>query len=111
MKKKLSITIAMVLVLGALLFFQASECMPASEKTLTDEELCLIDFTKVPRMTIDELKSRLDDPSLVIIDVRAAGDWNGSSMKIKGAIREVYADAETWAPKYDKDKTIVLYCA
>jgi hypothetical protein len=71
----------------------------------------LFDSQKIPRMTIDELKSRLSDASLVIIDIRSGGDWNGSSIKIKGAIREVYSGAEQWAPKYDQDKTIVLYCA
>jgi hypothetical protein len=108
---KMKTSVALVLLLGFLLFVGASGCMAASESTLTDEELCLIDFQKIPRMTIDELKSRLSDASLVIIDVRAIGDWNGSSIKIKGARREVYADAEKWASKYDNDKTIVLYCA
>lgn len=66
---------------------------------------------EVPRMSVDELKSRLADPSFVVIDVRAANDWRGSSAKIKGAIREVGEKAAEWAAKYPKDKTIVLYCA
>jgi hypothetical protein len=102
---------ASALALGALWFVGASVCTAASEITPSEAELCLIDFQKVPRMTIDELKAGLDDTSVVIIDVRAAGDWEGSSIKIKGAVREVYADAEKWVPKYDKNKTIVLYCA
>ncbi len=108
---KTKVSVALILLLGALLFAGASGCMAASASTPTDEELCLIDFQKIPRMTIAELKSRLGDPSLVIIDVRAAVDWNESSSKIKGAIRETYATAEKWASKYDKGKTIVLYCA
>lgn len=108
---KMKASVALVLLLGALLFAPASGCLAASEGTQTDEELCLIDFKKIPRLTIDELKSRLGDPSLVIIDVRSSADWNESSIKIKGAVREVYANAEKWASKYDKDKTIVLYCA
>jgi hypothetical protein len=99
------------LLLGALLFVPASGCMAADEITPDVEELCLIDFQKIPRMSIDDLKSRLGDSSLVIIDVRAIGDWNGSSIKIKGAHREVYADTEKWASNYDKQKTIILYCA
>jgi hypothetical protein len=102
---------ASALVLGALLFVVASVCKAASEITPSEAELCLIDFQKVPRLSIDELKAGLDDNSVVIIDVRAAGDWAGSSVKIKGAVREVYADAEKWVPKYDREKTIVLYCA
>jgi hypothetical protein len=102
---------ASALVLGALLFVVASGCMAASEITPSEAELCLIDFQKVPRISIDELNASLNDSSVVIIDVRAVGDWVGSSTKIKGAVREVYADAEKWVPKYDKGKTIVLYCA
>ena len=66
---------------------------------------------EVPRMTKEELKSLMDDPQVVIIDVRTDSDWNGSTLKIKGAVREAPRDAESWADKYDKSKTYVLYCA
>jgi len=108
---KLKVSMALVLLLGTFLLVQASGSLAASGTTPTEEELCLIDFKRIPRLTIDELKSRLGDPSLVVIDVRSSADWNGSSIKIKGAVREVYANAAKWASKYDKDKTIVLYCA
>jgi hypothetical protein len=65
----------------------------------------------VPRMTIDELKSRLTDSSLTVIDVRQPNDWNGSSVKIKGAVREDPSKVSDWASKYSKDKTLVFYCA
>jgi len=65
----------------------------------------------VPRMKKDELKAMLDNPDLVIIDVRAEGDWKGDHSKIKGAIREDPDSVKSWAEKYAKDKTIVLYCA
>lgn len=64
----------------------------------------------VPRMQVDELNARLGDPSLAVIDVRAAGDWEGSPSKIKGAIREASKSVSDWASNYPKDKTIVLYC-
>jgi predicted sulfurtransferase len=66
--------------------------------------------TDVPRMQVDELNALLGDPSLVIIDVRQAGDWETSAVKIKGAIREEYKRVSDWASNYSKDKTIVLYC-
>ncbi|UCF85519.1 MAG: hypothetical protein JSV50_07765 [Desulfobacteraceae bacterium] len=66
---------------------------------------------EVPRMTKEELKSRLDDPDVVIVDVRIGKDWKGSEFKIKGAVREDPTDFSTWAEKYPKDKTLVLYCA
>ena len=66
---------------------------------------------EVPRMTKKELKSLMDDNQVVILDVRAGWDWIRSKSKIKGAIRENPKDVESWAGKYDKSKTYVLYCA
>ena len=65
----------------------------------------------VSRMTKEELKSMMGDPKLVVIDVRTGKDWNGSESKIKGAVREEPRKATSWAEKYDKQKTYVLYCA
>ncbi len=67
---------------------------------------------EVPRMTQEQLKEMLGSPDLLILDVRAAGDWGKAQMKIQGAVREDPGKgAKTWAGKYGKDKTIVLYCA
>jgi len=65
----------------------------------------------VPRMTKEELKAMMDNPDVVIIDVRFEKHWTGSDRMIKGAIRENYDDVKSWADKYEKDKTLVLYCA
>jgi rhodanese-related sulfurtransferase len=64
-----------------------------------------------PRMPKDELKSMLDDPGVVVVDVRAYTDWILSTEKIRGAVREDYRDFDAWSAKYPKDKTVVLYCA
>jgi len=64
-----------------------------------------------PRMTKEELKPRLGAAGLVVIDVRAPNDWEGSGLKIAGAIREDPAAPEKWAGKYSREKTLVLYCA
>jgi rhodanese-related sulfurtransferase len=63
------------------------------------------------RINKDELKAKLGNPDVVIIDVRSHTDWLFSGDKIKGALRENYRDFEGWYAKYPKDKTIVLYCA
>jgi hypothetical protein len=42
----------------------------------------------VPRITKDELKSMLDDPKVVILDVIREEDWKLSERKIRGAVRE-----------------------
>jgi len=65
----------------------------------------------IPRMTKEELKGMLGNPDLVILDVRVRSDWEASEFKIKGAVRELANNFISWANKYPKDKTIVLYCA
>jgi len=64
-----------------------------------------------PRMTTEDLKSRLGAADLVVIDVRADRDWKGSDLKIAGAIREDPKSPDKWGGKYPVDKTVVLYCA
>jgi hypothetical protein len=71
----------------------------------------LVAAEEVPRMTKDELKTMLDDPNVVILDVRVGRDWKGSERKMKGSIRENPKRFESWAHKYPKDMTLVLYCA
>ena len=62
-------------------------------------------------MTKEELKAVLDDPDLVILDVRTGKDWTSSEFKIQGA-RYVEAKAyDDWAGTYPKSKKFVLYCA
>ena len=48
---------------------------------------------------------------MVIVDVRATGDWEGSDRKIKGAVRQDPNAVGIWAASVPKDKKIVLYCA
>ncbi len=59
----------------------------------------------------DELKSMLDSPELVVLDVRTGKDWSSSEFKIKGAVRLTDKDVTAAVGKYTKDSTIVLYCA
>jgi rhodanese-related sulfurtransferase len=65
----------------------------------------------VPRVTKEELKEQMDEPNLVIIDVRAESDWKGSNVKIKGAVREDPKKVESWMNKYSKEKILVFYCS
>ena len=65
----------------------------------------------IPRITKEELRGMLNNPKVVIIDVRANVDWLGSSLKVKGAIREDPRKVNAWMDKYSKDKTLVFYCA
>jgi hypothetical protein len=57
----------------------------------------------------EELKDRLDDPNLIILDVRRPQDWKKSGIKIKGAVQENPHKFERWYSRYPKTKTIILY--
>lgn len=63
------------------------------------------------RISANQLHKMLGNPNLVIIDVRDPVSWEKSNRKIRGAIREDPQNVKAWANKYDKDETIVFYCA
>jgi hypothetical protein len=63
-----------------------------------------------PRISKEELRAMLGNPDLIIVDARTSGSWEESKLKIQGAVREDPKDAKSWAEKYSKDKTLVLYC-
>lgn len=62
-------------------------------------------------MTKEELKGKLGDSDVVIVDVRTGRDWKGSEFKIKGAVRSSAKDPSALAQAHGKDKTLVFYCA
>ncbi len=66
---------------------------------------------EVPKITPEQLKGMLGDPTVIIIDVRLGPDWTDSDAKIKGAVRENPMEVDSWMSKYHKDKTLVFYCA
>jgi len=67
---------------------------------------------EVPKMTKEELQTLLGNPEVIILDVRVEREWKEGKSKIKGAIREdPWKGVESWAEKYPKDKTLVLYCS
>lgn len=65
----------------------------------------------VTRMTKDELRSLIDKDDVIVVDVRTGRDWKSSEFKIHKAVREDLDQVASWANKYSKDKTLVLYCA
>ncbi len=63
----------------------------------------------VPRMAKEELKTLLGSPEVVILDVRLGG--GNAPRRITGSVFEDPEKVSDWAPKYPKDKKIVLYCS
>ena len=62
-----------------------------------------------PRISKEDLKEMLGKSDVVIVDVRTGSDWNASTSKIKGAVREEADKVDSWIEKYPRDKTLVLY--
>jgi hypothetical protein len=63
-----------------------------------------------PRMTKEELKAKLGDPAVTVIDVRYKSNWKKSGQKIAGAVREDPNEISSWVGKYKKDQMLVFYC-
>jgi hypothetical protein len=85
-----------------LLVFLAGGCSTIGGTPVSDQ---------VPRMSIDDLKTRLDSPDIIILDVRTGWSWTSSNRKIAGAVREDPKEFPRWYDKYPKGKTLVLYCS
>jgi len=66
---------------------------------------------ETPRITKEELKKKLGNPDVIIIDLRLGRDWENSELRIEGALREDPGNLNSWLSKYPKEKTLVLYCA
>ena len=63
----------------------------------------------VPRMSKEELKGLLGNPDVVVLDVRL--DGRAASSRIAGALHEDPEKVDSWAGKYARRKSIVLYCS
>jgi len=87
------------LIFCLVLLLGVSGCATTSEKS----------SKTIQQMSKEDLKSRLEDPSLVILDVRRPQDWKKSGKKIKGAVQENPYKFDNWYARYSKAKTILLY--
>ena len=66
---------------------------------------------EVPRISKEDLREMIGKSDLIIVDVRTGLDWDASTIKIKGAVREEPDKVDSWIEKYPMDKTLVFYCA
>ena len=60
-------------------------------------------------ITKQELRSMLDDPDVIIVDVRPEQQWKASELKIRGAVYENPNKVMSWAGTYPKNKTLIFY--
>jgi len=63
----------------------------------------------VRKITKEELRSMLGKPDTTILDVRIENQWKNSDLKIVGALHENSQEVKSWANKYPKENTVVLY--
>lgn len=70
-----------------------------------------ISLNDVPRMTKEDLKVRLGQADLVVIDTRLPGQLAAREPKIRGAVVENPKEVHNWMTNYPKNKTLVLYCS
>ena len=64
---------------------------------------------QVPGITKGLLRTILDKPDVVIVDVRLEKQWKITKSKIKGAVWENPKKLDSWADKYSKDLTLIFY--
>ena len=66
---------------------------------------------EVPRISAAGVEKLMDNPDVVIIDVRTKKSWWSSTTKIYGALREDPSNVSQWIAKYSKTSTLIFYCA
>ena len=91
--------IARVLLVSVLLAGVAINVDPAGASSSGD----------IPFISIAELKAKLADPSIVILDVRIPKHIDASRFKIKGAVWVNPKEIDQWIHSFSKDATYVLY--
>ena len=68
-------------------------------------------MTDVPRITVDELKRRMDSgEQFTVIDVRNSKAWAEADTVIPGAIRVPLDELEENLPRIPKNRPVVAYC-
>jgi len=66
-------------------------------------------FGQVIKITINQVLESLDNPQLLLLDVRTSGNWQASNNKIQGAVRKNPATFDSWANDLPKNNFLVLY--
>lgn len=94
--KHSSVGFAVVITVAGLLVISAAFARAGQEPTA---------------ISIERLRAMMENPEVVILDVRQPGDWKDSRKKIKGAVRQAPRQFDAWISKYPHGRSIVLYCA
>jgi len=75
------------------------------------QNITLEEVNKIPKVTVDKLKSRIDKGKRVmIVDVRTGDSWSSSKVKIKGAVRIPFKRIANSAGDIPMGSEIITYC-
>lgn len=66
-------------------------------------------FPEIPRIAAEQTKAKLGDPNVILLDLRPAEQWKYSDQLIPTAVHEDPLDVSSWADKYDKERTLIVY--
>ena len=66
---------------------------------------------EVTRVTVDELKQRMDrGEQFAFVDTRNPKAWGEADRKLPGAIRMPAEEVEQHLDEIPKDRTVITYC-
>jgi rhodanese-related sulfurtransferase len=66
---------------------------------------------EVTRVTVDEVRTRLDrGEPLAIVDARSADAWSKATSRIPGAIRVPPDDVAAHLEEIPRDRAVITYC-
>jgi rhodanese-related sulfurtransferase len=67
--------------------------------------------TDVPRISSDELATRLAGPQPpVVLDVRTRGQYATDAGQLPGSVRVLPDEIQAWATHADRGRPVVAYC-
>ncbi len=65
----------------------------------------------VPRITVEELKAKMDKGApVIVVDVRTGPSYDNSKIRVKGDVRIPYQDIAKRTAELPFGSEIVLYC-
>ena len=85
--------------------------LAACVASTTQTDLQPVEKDGVPRISIQQLKDILGQEELVLLDTRPTQQWKASTKKIPGSVHHSSFKVQKWADEYEKNATIVTYCA
>lgn len=68
-----------------------------------------IPYPEIPRISLNDAKDMLGKPGVTLLDCRLEEQWNASENKLPGAMHENPADVKSWAERYPREVTTVIY--